>query len=369
MIGFKGFNKDFTCRDMKYKIGEIYKEVFRPILCEKGFHFCKFPLDVFYYYPPEYHSKYALVETDIQNTGAIPPYPDDSKIVTNKIKIIKELSIKDMIDETNKMIEDDTFEGGSLLIQLFYNLHKSSILINKLRDNVKNTKVAISKLRNSLVYSNFIRSMSIASSRTSVAINSGENSLSVSKGCSICSGDNSVAVKMFDDGDYSYSITTGDNSISIVEGFGNCISTGKNSICVANRSNELGINVLSKGDNSIISSTGRNADLTADGDNSTIVHYGYSDAKLIANGKNSICIFYGVEFDEKNDPDFCKKDYIRFKGKLGTLFIAPKYNKVYDEDRNLISIKKEFVIKVVDNEEIFEDVEYYYEDGNFHKVL
>lgn len=38
--GYKGFNKDMTCRGMQYEEGKIYKMEREPICCERGYHFC-----------------------------------------------------------------------------------------------------------------------------------------------------------------------------------------------------------------------------------------------------------------------------------------------------------------------------------------
>lgn len=50
--GYKGFNPDMTCRDYKYEEGKDYEEQGYIKACNKGFHFCIHPLDVFGYYPP-----------------------------------------------------------------------------------------------------------------------------------------------------------------------------------------------------------------------------------------------------------------------------------------------------------------------------
>lgn len=48
---YKGFDKDLKCRGYQYQIGRTEKEESAE-LCERGFHACEFPMDVFGYYPP-----------------------------------------------------------------------------------------------------------------------------------------------------------------------------------------------------------------------------------------------------------------------------------------------------------------------------
>ena len=60
VIGYKGFDKDWKCRDFQYEVGKEY-ETEEATLCKKGFHFCENPHDVFTYYTPG-ESRFAIVE-------------------------------------------------------------------------------------------------------------------------------------------------------------------------------------------------------------------------------------------------------------------------------------------------------------------
>lgn len=51
MKGYKGFEKNWKCRDMQYEVGKTYEEA-EARLCNKGLHFCENPFDVFSYYSP-----------------------------------------------------------------------------------------------------------------------------------------------------------------------------------------------------------------------------------------------------------------------------------------------------------------------------
>ena len=98
MKGYKGFDKDLSCRGFKFKEGETFEENVKPSTCNQGFHFCKLPLDVFTYYPPIADAKYAEVEA----LGDISEESD--KVATNKLKIDSSISIGDMFKAHFKMV-------------------------------------------------------------------------------------------------------------------------------------------------------------------------------------------------------------------------------------------------------------------------
>ena len=92
IIGYKGFNKDMTCKGFQYEEGQTYEMKEKPDICHNGFHFCEYPLDCFNYYDPnksEYHEVECLGDTDRDN--------DDTKVCTNKIKIGAKIDIAGMV--------------------------------------------------------------------------------------------------------------------------------------------------------------------------------------------------------------------------------------------------------------------------------
>ena len=86
--GYKVFNPDWTCRSFKYEVGKEYKSDEQPICCETGFHFCTIASDCFSYYSFDSSNHIALVEA----LGDIDKAEDDSKVSTNHIHIIEEIS-------------------------------------------------------------------------------------------------------------------------------------------------------------------------------------------------------------------------------------------------------------------------------------
>ena len=96
MKAYKGFDKDLQCKGFQYEIGKEYEEP-EVILFNKGFHACLAPLDVFKYYAPA-TSRFCEVEID----GEIEKAVDDSKIAGTKIKIIREISLAELIAAQRK---------------------------------------------------------------------------------------------------------------------------------------------------------------------------------------------------------------------------------------------------------------------------
>ena len=88
MKGYKGFNKDLKCRDFQYEIGKEF-ETDNAVLCEKGFHFCENPHDVFAYYGAGDNNRFCYIEAeDVSDEKK-----EDSKRACKKIKITDEISV------------------------------------------------------------------------------------------------------------------------------------------------------------------------------------------------------------------------------------------------------------------------------------
>lgn len=102
--GYKGFNPDMTCRDFKYGEGKDYEEQGDIKACNKGFHFCLHPLDIFGYYSPANGVMNKFHE--VEGSGDMDVDTDDTKIACSKIHIGAELSIKSIVDAAIKF----TFE-------------------------------------------------------------------------------------------------------------------------------------------------------------------------------------------------------------------------------------------------------------------
>jgi hypothetical protein len=84
MFGYKGFKRDLSCiNDFQYEVGKTYQMHSNQIeLCQSGFHFCRYPLDVLKYYDHPNHL-YGVVQAQ----GKV--IEGNDKSVTNQITLIK----------------------------------------------------------------------------------------------------------------------------------------------------------------------------------------------------------------------------------------------------------------------------------------
>ena len=95
IFAYKGFNDDFSCRGFHYEVGKEYEIKGEIKCCERGFHACESPMEVFDYYNM-FNSRFAEVE----QSGQIDKEDDNksTKICSSRIKIKAELKLADIIN-------------------------------------------------------------------------------------------------------------------------------------------------------------------------------------------------------------------------------------------------------------------------------
>ena len=112
MKAYKGFDKDLKCKDFQYEIGKTYEEPTAE-LCEKGFHACEMPLDVFSYYAPGNMSRYC--EVDLEEVSG--EKSSDTKRCGKKIAVKAEIGItglvKAAVDFVMENIKDENKEANT----------------------------------------------------------------------------------------------------------------------------------------------------------------------------------------------------------------------------------------------------------------
>jgi len=85
---YKAFNEKLECRGYQFEIGKTYEIEGDPILCEKGFHFCRDMQKCFSYY--DIRSRFCEIKAE----GII---HGQDKEVSRKITIIRELSKQEIM--------------------------------------------------------------------------------------------------------------------------------------------------------------------------------------------------------------------------------------------------------------------------------
>ena len=217
---YKGFDKDLKCRDFQYEIGKTYEEPTAE-LCEKGFHACEYPLDVFGYYAPGGMSRYCEVDLDDVSDKKS---NEDSNRCGKKIAVKAEIGIaglvKAAVDLVMENIKDENKEANTGNYSASTNTGNCSASTNT-----------------------GVRSASTNTGFRSASTNTGDYSASTNTGfhsASTNTGDYSASTNT---GDYSASTNTGDYSAST--NTGNCSKadvSGKESVAAA-----LGIDSKAKG--------------------------------------------------------------------------------------------------------------------------
>ena len=89
IISYKGFDENFRCRGFQYEVGKEYEEEVAEC-CNKGFHACENPIDVWEYYDVT-NSRFAIVE----QSGNIDK--QNNKICSSRIRIKAELKFADFV--------------------------------------------------------------------------------------------------------------------------------------------------------------------------------------------------------------------------------------------------------------------------------
>ena len=103
IIAYKGFDKNLKCRGFQYEVGKEYEMDGDIKCCERGFHACESPLEVFDHYDM-LNSRFAEVE----QSGEIDKEENTTKVCSSKIKIKAELNLADIVKLGVEWIKDVT---------------------------------------------------------------------------------------------------------------------------------------------------------------------------------------------------------------------------------------------------------------------
>ena len=100
---YKAFDKNMQCRGFKYEIGKEYEMDVEIKCCDRGFHACKSPMEVWDHYDM-LSSRFAEVE----QSGKIDEEENSTKVCSSHIKIKAELKLADIIKVGVEWLKDIT---------------------------------------------------------------------------------------------------------------------------------------------------------------------------------------------------------------------------------------------------------------------
>ena len=205
IYAYKGFDKDLKCRGFQYEVGKDYEQDENIKCCEKGFHACEFPLEVFNYYAPGRNNRYCTVT----QSGEMDKREGDSKVASSKIHIEIEIGLDGIIKAGVKFILDKV--------------------------NWKDKKESNTGDRSAATNTGDYSAATNTGDR-SAATNTGDRSAATNTGY------NSAATNT---GDYSAATNTGDRSVAVsMGGFSTAKVSSKDSIAIVTGSNSKAAGAL-----------------------------------------------------------------------------------------------------------------------------
>ena len=357
ITAYKGFKDDFSCLDFQYEVGMEYHIDGDVEMCGNGFHACEKPIDVFSYYDLSPNRRYAIVEL----WGDVVYACNKKKLCASCIKIVKELSLKEMITLAIRMEEKD-----SSLTNEYDECKDKSFASDKdgekMSSYVDSASISSSGDRFSLKSCGNYQSVSSSGSHVNIDVHSASTSVS-SSGISYKIASDGYHSKISGSGYYGNILSIGEYSTIATSGFGTTITS------------KGGYNNIASLDTSDIFSSGHNSSMYACGGSSTIASIGNAakismnsncgyinsiggDATIMSSGTNS-----KIDSSGENALIMCSGERTSVKAKKGSWITLTEWKNKGDK-MYPVCVKTEYV----DGKKIKEDTWYQLKKGKFIEV-
>ena len=247
ITSYKGFDKNMQCRGFQYEVGKEYEMDGEIKCCNRGFHACKSPLEVWDYYDI-LNSRYAEVE----QSGKIEEEENTTKVCSSRIKIKAELKLADIINIGVEWLKDITTPSKV----------KADCALNDNGDRMK--QIGSSGYSAQIGSSGY--SAQIGSSGDSAQIGSSGDSAKIgSSGYSAQIGSSGYSAQIGSSGDYAKIGSSGDYAKIGSSGYSAQIGSSGDYAKIG-----------SSGDYAKIGSSGDYAQIDSTGEDSVIMCAGYS---------------------------------------------------------------------------------------------
>ncbi|MGL4142081.1 DUF7666 domain-containing protein [Salmonella enterica] len=251
IVTFKGFNKDLTCRDFQFAIGETFHHDGKVEACGSGFHACECPFDVFSYYPPA-ESRYA----ETISFGVIDREEEgDTKIASASITIKSELTLPQFIQrgiewiwsKIDKSLEQQIMTGN-----------------RSAATNTGNRSAATNTGNRSAATNTGNRSAATNTGNRSAATNTGYRSAATNTGDWSAATNTGYQSAATNTGDWSAATNTGDWSAATNTGYQSAATNTGNRSAATNTGNRSA--ATNTGNRSAATNTGYQSAATNTGD-------------------------------------------------------------------------------------------------------
>lgn len=245
ITGYKGFDRDWKCRDFQYEVGKTYEIEGEPKLCERGFHFCTSPFEVFEYYAPT--NRFAIVKADEDDViyGVT-----SHKAVTRRITIVREITLDEIISLQMEFssTKKRSATGGGMCSLGDQEVEMEGCALTGMEDasivGVRGGSdycVSVDGDYAVSVSTHSIRSVESCDGMNTLAATTGSYSVAQADGlCSaaVSTQNSSVAIA---EGSEAVAVATGDESIAVARYRSSAICTGFSSVAISKEKNALAV--------------------------------------------------------------------------------------------------------------------------------
>ena len=348
ITSYKGFDKNMKCRGFKYEVGKEYEMDGEIKCCNRGFHACKSPIEVWDYYDM-LNSRFAEVE----QSGKIDAEENTTKVCSSRIKIKAELKLADIINIGVEWLKDITSPSKV----------KADGALNDNGDRKK--QIGSSGYSAQIGSSGY--SAKIGSSGDSAQIGSSGYSAKIgssgyyakigSSGDSAKIGSSGYSAKIGSSGYYAKIGSSGDSAQIGSSGYSAQIGSSGDYAQIG-----------SSGDSAKIGSSGYYAKIGSSGDSAKIGSSGYS-AKIGSSGYSakigSSGYYAKIDSTGEDSVIMCAGNKSKAKAKVGSWITLAEWKWSDEKKRDVpVCVKTEYV----DGENIKADTWYQLKNGKFVEV-
>ena len=327
---YKGFDKNMQCRGFQYEVGKEYDMDGEIKCCNRGFHACKSPIEVWNYYDM-LNSRYAEVE----QSGKIEEEEKSTKVCSSHIKIKAELKLADIINIGVEWLKDIT--------------SPSKVKTDGALNDNGDRKKQIGSSGDSAKIGSSGDSAKIGSSGDSAKIGSSGDYAKI--------GSSGYSAKIGSSGYYAKIGSSGDSAKIGSSGYSAKIGSSGYSAKIGSSGDYAQIG--SSGDSAKIGSSGYSAKIGSSGDSAQIGSSGDS-AKIGSSG-------YYAQIDSTGEDSvvMCAGNKSRAKAKVGSWITLAEWEWNDEKNRCVpVCVKTEYV----DGDRIKADTWYQLKNGKFVEV-